>query len=222
MISVRNRGSSGHSEDLSPPRLIEDVAAYSSSVGEPVGLVGLGAGGERVLGAASQLTDISGVVAYEPTVFEVISEEVLNQLSNIIKRMGEEAKQGHLTDAVRTFVEFVGNDDEVAAIEAAGSFETMGTNVLTELMAIQQSNEYHGPSATDPSMLAKISAPVLLLQGGRSNARSWFHAGVRYVAEHVPQATIHEFADLGILAPMVTPEPVAEKIAEFFDTLNQR
>lgn len=79
-------------------------------------------------------------------------------------------------------MEFVGNDDEVAALDAAGSFEIMGANVPTELMAIQQSNEYKGPSATDSSILAKISAPVLLLQGGRSNARSWFHAGVRYVA----------------------------------------
>ena len=221
VISVRNRGSSGHSEDLAPPRFIEDVAAYSSSIGKPVGLVGLGAGGNWVLGAASRLTDISGVVAYEPTVFEVISEEVLNQLSSVVKRMGEEAKQGRLTAAVRIFVEFVGNDDEVAALDAAGSFETMGSNVPTELMGFQQSNEYQGPSATDPSMLAKISAPVLLLQGGRSNARSWFHAGVRYVSEHVPQATIHDFADLGILAPMVAPEPVAKKIAEFFDTVYQ-
>lgn len=45
VMSVRNRGRSGHSEDLSPPRLVEDVAAYASSVGEPVGLVGLSIGG---------------------------------------------------------------------------------------------------------------------------------------------------------------------------------
>ncbi len=71
-------------------------------------------------------------------------------------------------------------------------------------------------------MLAKISAPVLLLQGGLSNAHSWFHAGVRHVAEHISQATVHEFTELGHLAPMVAPEPVAEKIASFFEKVHQR
>ena len=176
----------------------------------------------NAVGLRSRLADVTGVVAYEPTVFEVISEEVLNRLSSVVMRAGEEAKQGRLTAAVRIFAEFVGNDDEVAALDAAGSFETMGPNVPTDLMGIQQSNEYRGLSATDPSMLAKISAPVLLLQGGRSNVHSWFHAGVRYVAEHVTQATVHEFADLGLLAPMVAPEPVAKKIASFFDKVHQR
>jgi len=202
VISMRNRGRSVHSEDLSAPRFIEDIAAYSSSVGKPVGLVGLSAGGYWVLGAATQLTDVMGVVAYEPVVFEVISEEVLNRLSSVVIRVGEEAKQGRLPAAVRIFAEFVGNADEVAALDASGSFETMGLNTPADLMGIQQSNDYRGPSATDPSILTKISAPLLLLQGGRSSVHSWFHDGVRYVAEHVPQATVHEFADLGILAPM--------------------
>jgi len=97
----------------------------------------------------------------------------------------------------------------------------LSTEQLTLLMGIQQGNDYRGPSATDPSMLAKISSPVLLMQGGRSNVHSWFHAGVSYVIEHVPQATVHEFAELGHLAPMVAPEPIAEKIASFFDNVLQ-
>ena len=222
VISVRNRGSSGQSENLSPPRIIGDIVAYSSSVGEPVGLVGLSAGGNWILGAATQFTAVTGVVAYEPVVFEAINDEVLNRLSSVVMRVGEEAEQGQLTAAVRIFAEFVGNEDEIAAFEAAGSFETMGFNVPADLMGIQQSNEYQGPSVTDPSLLKKISVPVLLLQGGRSNAHTWFHAGVRHVAEHVPQSTVHEFADLGHLAPMVAPEPVAEKIASFFDKVYHR
>jgi len=79
-------------------------------------------------------------------------------------------------------------------------------------MGIQQGNDYRGPSATDPSMLVKISSPVLLMQGGRSNAHSWFHASMSYVAEHVPRGTVHEFANQGILAPMAASEPVAGKL----------
>lgn len=39
-MSTRNRGASGASADLSPQRLVEDVTAYATSVGEPVGLAG--------------------------------------------------------------------------------------------------------------------------------------------------------------------------------------
>lgn len=218
VMSVRNRGRSGHSEDLSPPRLVEDVAAYASSVGEPVGLVGLSLGGTWVLGAASRLADVTGVVAYEPFVKEVLSQDKLNQFAGVVMREAEEAQEGRLTAAVRIFAEFVGNDDELAALDAAGAFETMSRNVPADLSSIQQSMEYQGPSATDPSVLAKITAPVLLLQCGRAvdNVRSMNHAAVEHVAEHVPEATVHEFANLGHLAPMVAPEPVAEEIARFF------
>lgn len=150
VMSARNRGRSGHSEDLSPPRLIEDVAAYSCSVGKPVGLVGLSAGGNWVLGAASRLAGVTGVVAYEPVVFEVMSEEIRNWLVSAVMREGEEARQGRLTTAVRIFAEFVGNDDEVAALDAGGSFEIMGSNVPADLMGTQQGREYRGPSAMGP------------------------------------------------------------------------
>jgi pimeloyl-ACP methyl ester carboxylesterase len=216
VISVRNRGRSGLSEDLSPPRLVEDVAAYASSVGEPVGLVGLSIGGTWMLGAASRLSDVTGVVACEPVVIEMMDEEIRNRFGGVVMREGEEAEQGRLAAAVRIFAEFVGNDDEIAALDAAGVFEIMGTNVPADLAGIQQSMEHQGPSPTDASVLAQITAPVLLLQGGRSKARSWFHAGVRHVAEHLPQATVHEFADLGHLAPMVAPAPIAAEIARFF------
>ena len=218
VISMRNRGRSGHSEDLSPPRLVEDVAAYATSLSGPVGLVGLSIGGGWVLGAASELEDVTGVVAYEPFVKEVLTEEVFNQFVDVIMRESAEAEKGQLAEAVRIFAEFVGNDDEMAALDAVGAFETMGANVPADLAGSQQSMEHQGASATDASILAKITAPLLLLQGGRTveNVRTSNHAGVRHVAEHVPKATVHEFADLGHLAPMVAPEPVAREIATFF------
>lgn len=161
-------------------------------------------------------------MAYEPVIFGVISEAVLNRLVGVFMREGEEAQQGRLAAAVRIFAEFVGNDDEVAALDAAGAFETMGANVPADMAGFQQGTEHQGPPATDASVLAQITAPVLLLQGGRSNVRSWFHAGVRHVAEHVPQATVHEFADLGHLAPVVAPEPIADEIARFFTAAPRR
>jgi pimeloyl-ACP methyl ester carboxylesterase len=216
VMSVRNRGRSGRSEDSSPPRLVEDVAAYASSLSEPAGLVGLSIGGTWVLGAANRLEDVTGVVACEPVAPEATSEVDFNHLVGVVMREAEEAGQGRLAAAVRIFAEFIGNDDEVAALDAAGAFETMGGNVFADLASFQQSMQYQGESATAASALAEIAAPVLLLQSGRSNAGSWFHACLQHVAEHVPQATVHELSDLGHLAPMVAPGPVAAEIARFF------
>lgn len=218
VISVRNRGHSGHSMDMSPPRFVEDVVGYASSLSDPVGLVGLSVGGTWALAAASRLPDIKGVVACEPVVNEVINVEISNRLGSVVMREAEEAREGRLASAVRIFAEFVGNDEEIAALDAAGAFEAMGSNVPADLAGIKQSMDHHGPSLTDASILAQIKAPVLLLQGGSTsdNSRSWFHAGIQYVAEKVPQVTVHKFVDLGHLAPMVAPEPVAGEIARFF------
>ena len=218
VMSVRNRGRSGHSEDLSPPRLVEDVAAYASSIGEPVGLVGLSLGGRWVLGAATRLGDVTGVVAHEPVIVEVMNEDVRDQLFSTAMREGEEAQQGRLASAMRIFGELMGNSDEVAALDASGAFEILEANVIADLMKIQQGTEYQGPTAIEASSLAKITAPVLLMQGGRTqeSVRSWFHTGVQYVDQHVPQSAVYEFPDLGHLAPMVEPERVAQKIAGFF------
>ena len=39
-MSMRSRGLSGQSTDLSPERILQDVTAFSESIGEPVGLMG--------------------------------------------------------------------------------------------------------------------------------------------------------------------------------------
>ena len=223
VMSVRNRGRSGQSQDVSPPRLVEDVAAYASSIGEPVGLVGLSAGGAFALGAANRLANLTGIVAYEPAVLLVITEEGRERLIAAVMREVEEVQQGRLADGMRIWSAFVGNDEENAALEEAGAFEILGANAPADLAIIQQSREYQGPSALETSALAQITAPVLLLRGGRTSKASapLFYAAVQYVDEHVPDTTVHEFPQLGHLGPMVAPEPIAEKIAEFFSTVRQ-
>ena len=223
VMSVRNRGRSGESQDSSPPRIVEDVAAYASSIGEPVGLVGLSLGGAMVLGAASKLADLTGIVAYEPAIRPAITEEVLDRLVNTAKLEGEQVQQGQLAAGMRIWAEFVGNDEENAALEKANAFETLGANAPADLAILQQSSVYQGRSAVDASVLAEIKAPVLLMQGGRTveASASWFYAAVQYVDEHVPQTTVHEFPDLGHLGPMIAPERVAEKIGDFFDNVGQ-
>ena len=214
--SLRNRGRSGRSDDSTPPRLVEDLAAYAASLGEPVGLVGLSLGGALVLGAAGRVP-ASAVVSYEPAVTEVIDEHTFGRFAETVMQEAELADEGRLADAIRAFGRLVGNDAEVAALEEAGAFELMGPNAPADLAVLEQGSAYEGPKATAPAALARLDMPVLLLQGERSNAGSWFHACVRHVADHVPHAEVCELTDLGHLAPMVDPAPVADEIVGFLD-----
>jgi pimeloyl-ACP methyl ester carboxylesterase len=112
--SLRNRGRSGHSDDSTPPRLLEDLTAYVASLGRPVSLVGLSLGGALALEAAHRIDQVTAVVAYEPAITAVIDEETRGRLAETV--MNEEARavlQGRLADGVRRFGQFVGNDEEV-------------------------------------------------------------------------------------------------------------
>lgn len=215
--SIRNRGRSGWSDDSTPERLVDDVTAYVASLDEPVGLVGLSLGGALVLGAATRLENVTALVAYEPTLREAMSEDDLARFAETARREAAEAEQERPGAAIRTFGKLVGNDEEMASLEEAGAFEVLSRNVLADLAVIQQGSEYQGPRTTDVANMTALTIPVLLLQGRRSNFASWFHASVRHAAEHIPDATVHEFDGLGHLAPMVAPQPVATEIVRYFE-----
>jgi pimeloyl-ACP methyl ester carboxylesterase len=213
--SLRNRGRSGHSDDSTPPRLVEDLTAYADSLGQPVALVGLSLGGALALEAAHRAEQVTAVVAYEPPITAIIDEATLGQFTETVRDEAQAVQEGRLADGVRRFGRFVGNDEELAALETAGAFEIMGPNAPADLAAIQQGSSYQGPRGTNPDALARLDVPLLLIQGARSNAGDWFHACVDYVASHVPHAEIKELPGHGHLAPMVDPEPVAAEVLHF-------
>jgi pimeloyl-ACP methyl ester carboxylesterase len=217
IMSTRNRGLSSNNVDLSPKRLVQDVTAFVASVGEPVGLVGLSGGGMLALGAAARTATVSAVAVYEPVVLEVIDEETFAGLRGTLERMSEAAAEGRLADAARTFLEPVVNDEELAALTASADyFESAGRYVPVDLREIQQATESQGPGPTDPSELARITVPVLLLHGSRSALRTWFTDGVRHVAHHVADPHVREITGAGHLGPSVQPEPVARELIRFF------
>lgn len=216
-MSRRGRGLSGESGDLSPERLVEDVTAFVDSVGEPVGLVGESDGGPLALGAAASTDAVSAVAVYEPTVFDVVDEETVARMDDTIPRVGEAVTDARLGDAALTFSELVANDDELAALSASGYLKEAGRYIPNLLQELDQEAQSEGPSPTDPSVLAKIRVPVLLLHGSRTALRSWFTAGVRHVAEHVADPHVREIAAAGHFGVALAPEPIAEEIRRFLE-----
>lgn len=215
---LRCRGLSGQSEDLAPERLVEDVTAFVDSIGSPVGLAGASGGGMYVLAAAARSAAVVAVAAWEPVVFEVVDDQLVAEFQGVLERMGAEHADGQDVEAATTFLAFVGNDEEMSALAASGSLAECARYVPVDLTEIQQAFEEQGPTPTDPTVLAQITAPVLLLAGTESRQGEWFGRGVRFAAEHLPDAQVREISGIGHLTHEVRPEPLARELREFFAT----
>jgi pimeloyl-ACP methyl ester carboxylesterase len=218
LMSLRGRGLSGPSDDLSREHLTADVTAFIDSIGEPVGVVGLSGGALLSLAAAEKTSSVSAVAAYEPPVFEVMSEDVAAGFKGTLQRMGEvAAREGRMAEAARTFLEFVTNKEELAVASEMKLSDALAPNVPVQLEEFPKVLE-GGPSPTHPAALATIDVPVLLLHGTRSEPHPWFIDGVRHVAAHVPNAQVRAIAGAGHLGPILEPAAVADELHRFFST----
>ena len=144
----------------------------------------------------------------------LMDEQEQAALGAAVARTGELAAEGKLAAAARAFAGFPFNDEEIAVAEDAGYFEAAGRYVPNLLNLLQQAMESEGPTADDPAVLGAISAPVVVLLG--SDTKPFFTASARHVADHVPNARIHEIPGVGHAAPLTHPEALAEALTEFF------
>ena len=129
-------------------------------------------------------------------------------------RMGELAAKGRLTAAARAFAAWPFNDEEIAMAEDAGYFEAAARYVPNLLNLLQQWEEYVGPTPDDPAVLGTISPSVLVLHG--ADTKPFLTVSARYVADHVPNARVHEIPGAGHATPLTHPEALAEALTEFF------
>ncbi len=213
--SYRGRGLSGDHPDLGYGRLVDDVLTYVDSIEEPTGLVGWSAGADLALVAAAAQSDaVDAVSPVEPVMPRLMDEQEQAALGGAVARTSELAAEGRLTDAMRAFAGFPFSDEDIAVAEDAGYFEAAGRYVPTMLTIFQQLGEYQGPTPDDPAVLGAISAPVLVLLG--SDTKPYAIAAARHVADHVPNARIHQIPGAGHASPLTHPEALAEALTEFF------
>lgn len=117
--STRGRGSSAAHPDHSREARVQDVTAFVDSIGEPVALVGVSGGGMLVLGAASRTTNVVAVGAYEPVVFESMDDGTWADYRAALEAMEAAVAAGSPLEAAGAFLEWVANDEEVAAVSEA-------------------------------------------------------------------------------------------------------
>lgn len=217
-ISTRCRGLSGHNDDLTPDRLVEDVTAVADSIGQPVRVAGISGGAMSALAAAARTSSIAAVATWEPPVFQVVTEKLAAEMADVLNRMSEQYTAGDAVGATRTFLSFVGNDYEMAALEESGELTYAARYVPVDLREIEAATMANGSSPTDPSVLAKIHAPVLLLRGTATRQQDWFSASLEFAADHVPDARLRVVPGVGHLSCQVTPEPITAELIEFFSS----
>ena len=217
--SLRGRGLSGDHPDLSFGRLVDDVLAYVDSIGEPTGLVGWSGGAGLALAVAARSDAVDAVAPVEPLVEGLMDEREQAALGAAVAGMSELAADGRLAAAARTFAGWPFNDEEIGLAEDAGYFEAAGRYVPNLLNLLQQWMEHEGPTLDDSAVLGAISAPVLMLHG--SDTRPFFTASARHVADHVPDARLHEIPGAGHAAPLSHPEALAQALSKFFSPAQQ-
>jgi pimeloyl-ACP methyl ester carboxylesterase len=227
LLNTRGRGASADDPDHSPRRLVEDVIAFTESIGEPAGLVEWGSfvGAGWSLVAAQHTSAILAVASYDPLVIGVASEEDAARLHGVFGRVGELAAEGRLADAARGFVAGLAEHgyytDEDMADGATSDFWTASApNIPMFFGELEQAEEAGGPDPADPSTLTATTVPVLLLHGARSHPMNI--AFVRYVADHLADVRVRGVAGAGHYGPHTHPEAVTDELTRFFGEARQR
>jgi pimeloyl-ACP methyl ester carboxylesterase len=219
--STRGRGLSGDNPDHSPPRLEEDIIAFVDSIGEPVYLVGWSGSGAWVLGATSHSGSVAAVAAYEPVVASVMRDDDFARTRATVEQMGMAAADGRLVDAVRAFTPWICTDDEIAALEETDFVARWAMAVPAMLQYFQHDATYAGPRSTDPDLLRRIAAPVLLLRGQQTRLRTFFADAAQHIARHVSDPHVRELHGVGHFAPLLAPESIAGELISFFESVRQ-
>lgn len=221
LMSTRGRDLSSDSPDHARHLLVQDVVAFTDSIGEPVGLIGYSSGGALAIAAATQTEAVGAVAAYEPAFTDLLDDEERSVFGAGVADAGEAVSQGRQADANRAFGKVVGNDEEFAMLEASGYFEAAAPCAPAMVQDIIQGQQLQGPAVSDPTVLAGVTVPLLLLHGPRT-AMSWFSRNVRHAAEHVADARTREIPGVGHCAPMLQPEAVAAELETFFEHAHQQ
>jgi pimeloyl-ACP methyl ester carboxylesterase len=218
--STRGRGLSDTHPDVSREAHVRDVTAFVDSIGEPVGVVGASGGGMYALGAAARTRAICALVAREPAVFEVMTDEYRGRYARAVDRMAAAAERGRVAEALEPFVELVANDEEAAAfLDDVDGIEAAGRYLEVDIGNFREAIAFSGPSPTDAAVLGQIVAPVLLLLG--THTPTLFTDGVRYTAQHIPDATVREIPGTGHFGHLMYPERDASEIIPFLDAVLQ-
>lgn len=208
-INTRGRGMSGDHPDHSRERIVGDVVAFVESIGDDVLLFGHSAGGTHALEAAAHTSAVGALALYEPTLTELAGAEVSARFSDAFARVRDAVDDGRPADGAWIFLEelAMANDTERAILSEVDAAREM---VPLVPLVLEEQAQSGFPQLSDLSLLERVTMPVLLLHGSRTDP---FYAGVvTDLAGRIADCRVHEIAGVGHLGPEIDPEPVAAEL----------
>lgn len=227
LLNTRGRGLSEDHPDHSPARQVEDIVAFTESIGEPVvvGEWGSFVGASWSFIAAQKTAAISAIATYDPLVLDIADEQNKNQIHQIFDRLGKSAADGRFTEAAKNFVNDMASygyytDEDMADGATTDFWMASAENSPMFLKELVQADETGAINPADPSVLAKTTVPVLLLHGAQSHPMNIEF--VKWVAEQIPNPHIRAIEGAGHYGPQTAPEAVAREFVQFFENIFER
>lgn len=221
LLNTRGRGLSEEHPDHSPERHVEDIVAFTESIGEPVvvGEWGSFVGASWALIAAQKTEAISAIATYDPLVLDIADERNQEQIHHVFEHLGKNVADGRLEYAARNFVNDMASygyysDEDMADGKTTDFWVASAENSPMFLNELEQAGEPGAINPADPSVLAKTTVRVLLLHGAQSHPMN-IHF-VNRVAEQIANPHVRAIEGAGHYGPQTAPEAVAKELVRFF------
>lgn len=203
----RGRGDSGDTLPYAIEREIEDLDALVQEVGGSASIFGMSSGAVLALRAAAHGLAIKKLALYEAP-FNSGSDEDLQMSANYTRQLTALLTQGRRGDAVALARQYFGTPAQTVA-----GMRQLPTWPLFEAVALTLAydNAIMGDGSVPTELLASVTTPTLVMDGGASPA--FMHKAAQAATSYLPNAQhrrlpeqTHNF-DPAVLAPV---------LAEFF------
>jgi pimeloyl-ACP methyl ester carboxylesterase len=202
----RGRGQSGDARAYAPEREVEDIAALVAASGGSASLLGLSSGGALALEAAAAGVRVIKSVAYEPPYVDDGGRQGAAVHSGELAHLLERGQRG---GAVKYFMR-----DMVGAPRAIVLTMRLMPWVWRKLEAVAHTLPYDAAVMSGFSIprarFGSIATPVLVMSGGRTDAR--LRDAARAVAGAIPGA---QHRELPGQTHNVRPDVLIPAVVEF-------
>jgi pimeloyl-ACP methyl ester carboxylesterase len=211
-IDRRGRGASDDAETYALEREFEDVAVLTSSIGEPVALLGHSYGGICALEAALLTRQIRALILYEPPLplggVPIYPDGLIERLE-VLLESGDRA--GVVTTFFREVVRMPPH--ELERFQTLPAWPTRVAAAHTLPRELRAHTRYHFA----PERFAALHIPTLLLVGGDSPP--FFKAAIATLGATLPQSRTVSLPDQQHIAIDTAPELFVQEVRAFLDAL---